>query len=362
MTAHRIVHVVTELPRAGMEVVIASLVRWQQRTGLAPVVVLSVRGGAIADELRDAGIEVVEAFGPPLRPWTCPAPLTSALRRLAPTVVHLHGSAWLQHARAARRALPSARVLYTMHGLHEPERTADRLVQEGGAMLTDDAVFVSEGLGDVYRSRLVAARRMRRHVVLNGSDAFERPWKPWQSEPGAPLVLGHLGRLVPVKRQEDMIEATALLRAQGRDVVLRIGGAGVLRSALEARAAALGIGAVVEFLGETSGSAAFLSEIDIFLLVSDSEGTSMSLLEAVAAARPVVATAVGGTPAVLRAARDWLVAPREPTAIARAVMAIADDPASSARAAQVRADVASRYSLDAMGIAYRRIYGMEAAG
>ncbi|HET7224817.1 MAG TPA: glycosyltransferase, partial [Candidatus Eisenbacteria bacterium] len=111
----------------------------------------------------------------------------------------------------------------------------------------------------------------------------------------------------------------------------------------------LGLGEHVRFLGERPDVEHLLPAMDVFVLSSREEGEPNALLEAMAAARPAVATAVGGTPEVLRAGEGWLVPAGSPDALADALAEALADPAEARRrglAAQ-RA-VRERASLTAM--------------
>jgi glycosyltransferase involved in cell wall biosynthesis len=151
--------------------------------------------------------------------------------------------------------------------------------------------------------------------------------------PGAPLV-GAVCRLHPVKRLEDFVDAAALLLRRFPDarfvVVGPVAGSASREnytSMLRERAAALGIGERVILTGTRDDVAELLSELDVSVLSSASEGLSNTLLESMAAGVPVVATAVGGNPEVVVDGVTGLLTPAgEPAALAAAVASLLEAP------------------------------------
>jgi glycosyltransferase involved in cell wall biosynthesis len=122
--------------------------------------------------------------------------------------------------------------------------------------------------------------------------------------------VGTVGRLDPIKDQALLIRAFARLRARVDRALLAIVGGGPERQRLETLAAGAGVGASVLFLGERSDVAQLLPGFDVFALSSRSEGTPITLLEAMASSTPIVSTAVGGIPEILAdGAQAILVAP-----------------------------------------------------
>jgi glycosyltransferase involved in cell wall biosynthesis len=113
------------------------------------------------------------------------------------------------------------------------------------------------------------------------------------------VVLGTVARLDPVKNQLMMLEAFALVKSRHPNARLVIVGDGSERKALEAKAAALNIASSVIFTGFSEAPGSYLAAMDLFLLSSDTEGTSITLLEAMSLGLPVVATATGGTPEIV---------------------------------------------------------------
>ena len=122
--------------------------------------------------------------------------------------------------------------------------------------------------------------------------------------PAGALVVGSVGRLHPDKNHQLLLRAAARLRSQGVDVFVVIVGDGPERTALATLAEELGVSGHATFLGERTDVERILPAFDAFALPSKTEGTPVTLLEAMAARVPIVAAAVGGIPEMLQDGRD----------------------------------------------------------
>jgi glycosyltransferase involved in cell wall biosynthesis len=149
--------------------------------------------------------------------------------------------------------------------------------------------------------------------------------------PGTP-ILGTVAALAPHKDHATLLEAAARVGAARPDAHFVWIGEGECRPALERRRAALGLEARVHLLGFRPGARALIPQFTLFVLSSSLEGLCTSLLDAQALGAPIVATATGGIPDVVEdGATGRLVPPRDPAALARALLEALDDPASRAR-------------------------------
>jgi glycosyltransferase involved in cell wall biosynthesis len=163
-------------------------------------------------------------------------------------------------------------------------------------------------------------------------------------------------RLNRMKGLEYFLDAASLVARLQPDVrFLIVGGNGhrtdgTYQGELERYAASLGIDDRVIFTGFRQDVARMLPEIDISVLPSLSEGLSNSLLEAMAAGVPVIATKVGGTPELVEdGATGLLVAPRNAAALGQAMTLLLDHPATARRIGDAaRRDVTARFSVDKM--------------
>lgn len=141
-------------------------------------------------------------------------------------------------------------------------------------------------------------------------------------------VVGTIGRLEPRKGHEVLLAAMQQVaaRTNGTCPQVLLVGDGPLRDALERRTEELGLGHVVRFTGNLSDVRPALAAMDLFVLPSHEEGMSNALLEAMAAGRPVVATAVGGTGEIIADQRTGVLVPAaDATALAAAVQRLLVD-------------------------------------
>jgi glycosyltransferase involved in cell wall biosynthesis len=194
--------------------------------------------------------------------------------------------------------------------------------------------------------------------------AFERgaEWRRRWAEPGAPVVVT-VGRLYRQKGLKYFLESAARIHQVAPRVRFWIAGEGVLRERLEARIRRLGLENVVTLLGQQPDVAAIMAASDVFVMPSLGEGLSNVLLEAMTLAKPVVATRVGGTPEVVRDGETgWLVPPREPAALAAAILKVLRDPDLAARVGVSGRDlVARRFSAARVAPRMAATYGQAIA-
>ena len=175
--------------------------------------------------------------------------------------------------------------------------------------------------------------------------------------PNAPLV-GIIARLAPVKSVKTALEAAALTVKKRPDVHFVFVGEGETRRRLESLARELKIENHAHFLGLRGDIARLNWAFDCVLLTSLQEGTPISIIESLAASRPVVATDVGGVKRLIRHEQTGLlIPPRDPTATMRAVMRVLDEP-NNARSWGTcgRVLVQDNWSLEAMLEQHRALY------
>jgi len=365
----RVLHIVLDLQAGGLERLVADLARRLDPARFENQILALRFLGRNA-----AGLETVARLhvAGRLPPWTMlwPHPLIRQIRAIAPDVVHTHSGVWYKASLAARRA-GVRRLIHTDHGRVAPDRWVGRLLDRLAARRTDVVVAVSQVLAHQLAETVVAdPRRLR--VVLNGVDTERfgpgadgtRIRGELGLDDATPLI-GSVGRFDAVKRYDLMIEAFAHVRAAWRAAaapVLVIVGEGPEAARLTALVEAYRLQSAVRFLGWRDDIARLLTAFDLFTLSSRSEGTSVSLLEAMSVGVCPVVTDVGGNRAVLGAElRHRLVREGDAQALAAAwVAALRDAAARRADGAVARRRVQERFSLDAMVRAYEQLYLGEA--
>jgi glycosyltransferase involved in cell wall biosynthesis len=293
--------------------------------------------GNLLDLAAAKGVTCVRlpGLGREIRPWNDARALRHlrrAIREFRPDVVHTHtAKAGLLGRLAAR--LEGVRVtVHTYHGhvlagyFGRLKTGAFRALETWLGRRTTALVTVSESVRqDLAAHGVAPADRIR--VVPLGleidglAEALPRGRLRNQAgfADGAPLV-GIVGRLAPIKDVGTFLEAAARLHAERPELRFSVVGDGESRAALEAQARELGLTGALHFHGWQRDMAAVYGDLDVVVNCSRNEGTPVALIEALAAARPVVATAVGGTPDLLGGgAHGLLVPPGDPAALAAAV-------------------------------------------
>lgn len=167
--------------------------------------------------------------------------------------------------------------------------------------------------------------------------------------PGTERRVGVVANLRPVKGLQVFVQAAALVNARHPEVVFQVAGDGAMRSALVEQAAALGLGDCFRLLGVVRDIPAFLAALEVAVLPSLAEGMSNAVLEYMAARRPVVATAVGGTVQLIdHEVHGLLVPPGDAEALARGMCRLLEDRGLAARlAGAARRRVEDGYSREA---------------
>ena len=181
----------------------------------------------------------------------------------------------------------------------------------------------------------------------DGRRRLRRAWG-WQQGKASPFVVGTAGRLVTGKRVDLLIEATAILRARGLDVVAAIAGRGPERDALQDLARGRGIADTVKFLDFADDMPAFYSALDAFVLCSDTESFGLALAEAMACERPVAATpTAGATRQIDHGHNGWQLRSFEPIELAHALAWIIADPGlQRSMGKHGRADAVREFSIE----------------
>jgi len=172
------------------------------------------------------------------------------------------------------------------------------------------------------------------------------------------FAVGWVGRMTGVKRTDDVIRAFAALRERGVDACLCVVGDGPDREQVERRAHELGVMRDCLFLGYQEDVARFYATMDAMILPSVNEGTPVSAIEALAAARPVVATRVGGVPDVVTDGVDgFLVEAGDIEALAERLERLARDPELRRTMGEAgRARVVQRYAVSRLIDDIDRLY------
>jgi glycosyltransferase involved in cell wall biosynthesis len=330
----------------------------------------------VADELGVAAVTIPELGREisPLRDLLATIRLAGLIRRERPQILHTHTAKAGTVGRVAALLAGPARppiVVHTFHGhvlrgyfgplrsrfFRELER---RLARNSTALVAvspqvrDDLVE----LGVAPPEKFVVVRLGIELDERVGSADGRAETRRYLGIPDGRFAVGWVGRMTAVKRGEDVLEGFKLLRDRGVDATLCLVGDGPDRAQLERKAHELGIVRNTLFLGYQEDVAPLYAAFDALVLPSGNEGTPVSVIEALAAGRPVVATRVGGVPDVVRDGVDgFLVDAGATDELAERLSCLAADPALRERlGAAGRARVVPRYAVDRLVDDVDRLY------
>ena len=317
-----------------------------------------------ADTLEEFGIDVTYLARHKFDPATFPA-LLKVLREKRADIVHLHGYGATTFGRmcAWRIGIPAILHEHANHG-DTPwfQKIADRLL----APHTDLAIAVSESTG-AFTTRARLMPRERTKVVYLGAplDEFARE-RSAQEIAGArqalgiapgTVAIGTITRLMPSKGNQYLVEAAPKILATHPAARVFIVGEGELQGDLEAQARALQLGDKLVFSGFVRDVAAALAAFDIIVFPSLWEGTPLTVFEALAMGKPIVATDADGLLDVLTDRKDALIVPKaDSTALARAVAEVIGDRSLAARLGAEATRTGQRYDIAAFVRKMERLY------
>jgi sugar transferase (PEP-CTERM/EpsH1 system associated) len=283
-------------------------------------------------------------------------------RRERPDIVHTHAWGTLLEGLCAARMSRVPAVVHGEHGTLQL-RPHQRWLQRRGWSNVEQVLSVSTRLAERMAGQ-VGFPLARIGVIRNGVDLMRFAGTARSGARAAldldadALVVGAVGRLVPVKDHASLVEAAALLRRHGLAPTIVIAGDGPLHDMLLSRAVALGIESQIRLLGDRPDIETVLAALDVFALTSVSEGLSNTILEAMAAGLPVVATEVGGADELVeRDVTGVLVPARSPSALASSLALLLRDPAMrAAMGAAGRQRAEREFSLGGMVRQYENLY------
>jgi glycosyltransferase involved in cell wall biosynthesis len=268
-----------------------------------------------------------------LRVWR----LCRLLRREKVELIHAHNAASCIVASVVSRLLPGLRFVASVRADVGRELTGSL-----GNGLRRNLVFACYRKALDRADRIVAnstamkrwivehgAEEARVTVVHNGIDVLQAdvPAEPKSSVPPRSPVIGTVGRFSPVKNHEYLLEAARTMVKRVPDLRIWLVGDGRQRARLERTCAAWGLRRNVVFTGWQSDVYAYVRGMDVFVLTSRSEGSSLALLQAMACRKPVVATAVGAVPELVEDGKTGVLVPLgEPERLAEAILSLLGDP------------------------------------
>jgi sugar transferase (PEP-CTERM/EpsH1 system associated) len=331
----RVMHVTYKFGVGGMEVGIAKLVNGLDGTKVASAICSTVQGDSLKERLRP-GVKLFELNRRRGNDPNLVADLYRLFKRERPHIVHTHRWGTLFEGTLAARL---AGVPYVVHGEHGTLETRwhNAWVQRRLWHHVDRVLSVSSRLAErMAREMSFPLDRIR--VIRNGLDLTR--FQPVANKAGARqalgippdrLVIGTVGRTVPVKDHPTFLRALARVRDGGIPFTAVIAGTGPSFQDTVRLAESLNLTEEVRLLGNRDDVDTVLQAFDIFVLSSTSEGLSNTIQEAMATGLPVVATNVGGADELVVEGETGILTPAsDDRAMADALQALARDDARRA--------------------------------
>jgi sugar transferase (PEP-CTERM/EpsH1 system associated) len=366
MKSLRILHVSYSLDVGGLERVVINLAKGLKGEGhLVKICCLNGKG-VLGEEVEEAGIEVFSLKKKPGIVWNLPYRISKIIVENNIEVVHTHNEAGLIYGATASILSRVPEIVHTEHG-KEPGYDKKKVLEFAEGLLlrkVNHVVAVSKDAKNKIL-KLSGIDKDKVLVIPNGIDV-ENYFRPESRKEKRNLlgigpesfVIGNIGRLVPLKNQEFLMDIFSKLSEEFPNLKLVIVGDGPIRGALERYSSEHGMNDSVLFLGERKDIAELLSTFDLFVLPSLTEGVSLTLLEAMAAGKAIVASAVGGNPEVIEDEKTGLLIPvNEKQQWIEAIrMLIRNDDKRRSISEMAMAEVNERFSLQKMVEDYEKIY------
>jgi glycosyltransferase involved in cell wall biosynthesis len=365
----RIAHVVLSLPVGGTERLVEQMVRNPPPGAEAACICLDGEG-TIGTDLREAGFPVHVLGRKPGLDLSLPRKLARVAAENRYDILHCHQySPWFYGA-LSRLFRPSSKVLLTEHGRFHPDipspkrRVFNKLVGPFSHGLVAVSPATRQALIEV---EAFPASRVR--VVLNGvavrdpgMDRAEARRRLGLDPEGVSFIL--CARFDPIKWIPGLVEGFARVAARHPAAELILVGDGPEKPAIEAAIARLGLGNKVRLPGFRDDVPVWLRASDVFVLSSHSEGTSVSLIEAMSMGLPAVVTDVGGNPFVVERDRTALVVPpADAAALGDAMARLSGDADLRARLGAAGAErYRNTFRVESMFGAYASLYADIARG
>jgi glycosyltransferase involved in cell wall biosynthesis len=279
-------------------------------------------------------------------------------------VVHCHQyTPWVYGTMAA--LFTPTKVVFTEHGRFYPDSTTwkRKLVNPLLSCFTHAVTAISEATKQaVSKFEYIPSNKIK--TIYNGIkplDSDTAKTLALKSELGFSTeanVLGTVARLDPIKNHVMLLHAFSIVCDQIPDAYLVIVGDGEMRQTLELLSEQLNIGKHVRFVGYKTNPTDYINLFDVFVLSSLSEGTSMTLLEAMSLSKPCVVTDAGGNPEIVKHNVSGLVVENDNAkAFANAIITLLEDPQQQAiMATQARQIFDEKFDVKCMNAAYRELY------
>jgi sugar transferase (PEP-CTERM/EpsH1 system associated) len=366
MESLRILHILHSLNTGGLERVAVDLAKGFRNKDCHVSICCLDGGGGLTEEAKKAEIKVLFLNKSPGIAWGLPRRISKIIREEQSNVVHTHNEAGLVYGVPGAFLAGVSNIVHTEHG-KEPnyaDHKALHIIERFFLKRVKHVITVSEDL----KTRIVKSRGIRSEkvsIIHNGidTDNFFKPECRYEKRKKLGIgpeiiVMGNIARLVPLKNHQFLLGIFKELLKNFANLKLVLVGDGPLMKDLKIISQETGISDSVMFLGERKDVAELLAVFDLFILPSLTEGISITLLEAMAAGKVVIASEVGGNSEIVENGKTGMLIPLGDTSrwveIIKSI--IKNNDIKNSFSENARWAVAKRFGLGMMVESYEKIY------
>jgi glycosyltransferase involved in cell wall biosynthesis len=359
--SQNVIHVTWSLVAGGAEMYALTIASHLDRQGFRSVMCVLDQGGALEPEIQRLGIPYIIMHRRPGIDLRLMWRMFRLFRKHQVDVVHTHHFNQLFYSVLGAK-LVGARIIHTEHSTEVYKKRRLRIALRVLARFCHKVIAIGNDGYQVLHDQVgIASEKLQ--VLRAGVDVsrFKEPRASARRElelSDQDRVAVIVARLFPEKNHLLLLEAFAKVVERVSSARLLIAGEGTEDEAIVAAMKRLGLQHSVRMLGVRRDVPRLLAAADLFVLCSDREGLPIAVLEAMAAARPVVATAVGDLPTVVQDHRTGrLVAPKDPDALAEALVEVLSHPDYARLMGEFGREVVARhYSVRTMISAHEALY------
>ena len=359
-----VLHLIQGLEIGGLEIMVVNLLERIDRSQYRPSICCYDSLGSLSQGLPEKGIGVHLLRRRPGIDYLYPFKLARHLRKSKINILHLHNPTALFYGTLAGKIARTPCIIYTEHGRDFSSSFKVKIANSLLSRMVDRVVVVAEH-GKRYLVEHEGVNEKKIIKIYNGIDSKKFGTRQEVTLIRRELgitddqsVIGIVARLDPIKNHACLIKAMKTVAARLPTAVLLVIGDGSLRTELESLTTNLGLQGHIKFLGARSDIPELLSVLDVFVLSSFSEGLSLTLIEACAAAKPIVATNVGGNAEIVKHQSNGLLVPSDqPEDLARAILEILPhDAKAKLMGEKGRKKFEEEFMLDVMVKKYEDLY------
>lgn len=327
MKAIKVLHLLHSLNIGGAERLVLDLCNGLKENGnFVPYVCSLTTGGNLVNEFATKGISAYSLNKKEGLDFTIPLKLRNLIKKNYINILHTHNAGpWIYGT--FTKMLSPVRLVHTEHSnVSENDRRIfflEKWLSYFTDIIISDSKFVADFM--IFKQKINSSKI---RVIYNGVDiesfslCKDEDLKN-QLDLDGKFIIGNVARLELIKDHKTLISAFEIVKKEIPEAFLLLVGDGSQRKNIENLIAQKGLSESVLITGIVSDVRKYLSLTDLFVLSSLSEGLPLSLIEAMAAGKPVVATAVGGNPEiVINSKTGILVPPNDPEKLAQGIINI----------------------------------------